>query len=144
VDGNEGKTVLPLKSALRNYCSATTSGRSPRPDQVQTRTDEHRRNEQPEFFREQQQEAIFSRQESQHGDGAFSRENGTKQTPERAHLNINKNLYSPYYLKEGTTWSPLAPFGFKASEGEDSLGSQQIKQEENSQSVNLLISCDKF
>lgn len=59
-----------------------------------------------QFFREQRGEAIFRREESQHGDRAFSRENSTKQTPERVHLSVNKSLYSPYYLKGGLHGAP--------------------------------------
>lgn len=114
---------MSLKPALRNYFSVTTFGRSLRPDQVQIRTDEHQRNTQPEFFREQQEEAIFRTQESQHRDRAFSRENGMKQTPEKAHLNINKSLYGPYYLKGGLHGALSRCFGFEASKGEDSLRS---------------------
>lgn len=39
---------------------------------------------------------------------------------------------------------PSYSFGFEASEGEDSLGSQQIKQEKNRKLVNLLTLSDKF
>lgn len=88
-------------------------------------------------------EKPFSEQ-SQHRDRAFSRENSTKQTPSRAHVNVITRVHTAHTTSRGDYMEPSQAFGFEAPEGEDTLESQQSKQEENSQFVHLLILCGKF
>lgn len=87
-----------------------------------------------ESVSENSEEKPFS-EESQCRDRAFSRENSTKQTPNRAHVNVVTRVYTAHTTSRGDYMEPSQPFGFEASKGEDSLESQQIKQEENSQFV---------
>lgn len=94
------KEVLPLKPALRNYCSASTFGRSPRPDQVLVRMDAHQRNKQRKCFREQRGEAIFRRVSVQR-QSLFQRKQHKANPQQSTCKCCNKSLYSPHYLKRG-------------------------------------------